>query len=176
MTGEIIEHVRRAIALAHEAGARGDRPFGAVLLSAAGEVLAEGGNRVISRGDIRAHAELDAVEAARAAGLADRIAGGTVVASGEPCPMCAAGMVWAGIARIVFAAAEPDFTVLLDGGPHFTLRCAEVIAASDHPMIVEGPVDGVGALDPFRCFTGRSRTPPAPAAPAAGGRSERVVG
>lgn len=150
MTGEIIEHVRRAIALAHEARARGDRPFGAVLLAGTPlEVLAEGGNRVTSSGDIRAHAELDAVEAARTAGLADRIAGGTMVASGEPCPMCAAGMVWAGIDRIVFAAAEPDFAPLLDGGPRFTLRCADVVTASSHPVIVEGPIDGVGALDPF---------------------------
>ena len=149
MTGPLTEHVLRAIALGHEAGARGDRPFGAVLLSASGDVLAEGSNRVTSSGDIRAHAELDAIESARAAGLADRIAGGTMIASGEPCPMCAAGLVWAGIHRIVFAAAEPDFAPLLDGGPRFTLRCAEVIAASNHPVIIEGPLDGVGALDPF---------------------------
>jgi tRNA(Arg) A34 adenosine deaminase TadA len=150
MTHELTEHVRRAIALGHEAGARGDRPFGAVLLSGTAlDVLAEGSNRVTSSGDIRAHAELDAIESARAAGLADRIAGGTMIASGEPCPMCAAGMVWAGIHRIVFAAAEPDFAPLLDGGPRFTLRCAEVITASNHPVIVEGPLDGVGALDPF---------------------------
>jgi tRNA(Arg) A34 adenosine deaminase TadA len=149
-------HVLRAVALAHEAGARGDRPFGAVLLSATGEVLAQGRNAVTSSGDIRAHAELDAIEAARLAGLADRVPGGTMVASGEPCPMCTAGMVWAGLARIVFAAATADFVPLLPGGPRFTLGCADVVAGCDQPMAVEGPIDGVDALAPFRAFVAQS--------------------
>jgi tRNA(Arg) A34 adenosine deaminase TadA len=143
-------HLRRAVALAHEARARGDRPFGAVLLDAAGEVVAEGRNAVTTTGDVRAHAELDAIEAAREAGTSHRVAGGTVLASGEPCPMCAAGMVWAGIARIVFAAAGADIAALAPSRPRFNLSCADVVAASGEAVLVRGPVDGVGALDPFR--------------------------
>ena len=149
MTG-LAPAVRRALELAHEAAAHGDRPFGAVLLDAAGTPIAEGRNRVASTGDIRAHAELDAIAAAHTAGLDDGVAGGTVVASGEPCPMCAAGIVWAGIARIVFAAATPDFAPLLPEGPHFTLRCADVVAASTATVAVVGPLTGVDALAPFR--------------------------
>jgi tRNA(Arg) A34 adenosine deaminase TadA len=52
-----------------------------------------------------------------------------VLLDAEPCPMCAAGMVWAALGRIVFAAAEPDFAPLLTGGPRFRLRCAEVVSA-----------------------------------------------
>jgi tRNA(Arg) A34 adenosine deaminase TadA len=150
------EHLLRAVELAHEAGARGDRPFGAVLLAADGEVLAEGRNAVTTTGDIRAHAELDAVEAARLAGLVDRVPGGTVVASGEPCPMCTAGMVWAGVSRIVFGASSADIRALLPGGPRFALGCAEVAAAADVPVEVEGPIGGVDVLEPFRAFVAQS--------------------
>ncbi|GLY02124.1 nucleoside deaminase [Actinoplanes sp. NBRC 101535] len=136
----------RAVELARQARDRGDRPFGAVITDVAGNVLAEGRNGVTTSGDIRAHAELDAVANARGP-----VTGGTVWASGEPCPMCAAGMVWAGVSRIVFAAATRDFTPLLgDDGPRFTLTCAEVIAASNAPIVVEGPVPVTGALDVFR--------------------------
>ncbi|GAA4556276.1 nucleoside deaminase [Pseudonocardia xishanensis] len=146
------EHVRRAVELAREAATEGNRPFGAVLLGPDGAVLAEGRNRVTSTGDLRAHAELDALENARTAGLSG--AGGTMVASGEPCPMCSAGMVWAGLARIVFAAAEPDFSPILGEGPQFTLRCADVVAAASVEIAVEGPVGGEPALEVFREYRG----------------------
>lgn len=157
----LTRHITRAIELAYQAGARGDRPFGAVLLDADGHPLAEGLNAVTTTGDIRAHAELDAIENARAAGDGARVAGGTMIASGEPCPMCAAGMVWAGITRILYAAAGPDFGAILTDGPRFDLRCADVIAASTEPITVEGPIDGVDALGPFKAFTGLTGPPPA---------------
>ncbi|SNS49828.1 nucleoside deaminase [Rhodococcoides kyotonense] len=137
-------HLRRAIALAVEAGERGNRPFGAVLVGADGTVLAEGRNEVASAGDVTAHAELVAIRAASTA------EGATMYASGEPCPMCSAAMVWAGIARIVFGASEPEFSKLLEGGPRFSLRCADVVAAADVSITVEGPVDESEALVPFR--------------------------
>jgi tRNA(Arg) A34 adenosine deaminase TadA len=64
--------------------------------------------------------------------------------------MCAAGMVWAGISRIVFAAAGADIAALAPSRPRFSLSCADVVAASGEAVLVRGPVDGVGALDPFR--------------------------
>lgn len=145
--GALDDAVARSVALAWTAAQAGDSPFGAVLLGPAGGVLAEGRNRVAGTGDVRAHAELDAVENARAAGH-DAV-GATMVASGEPCPMCSAGMVWAGVARIVFAAAAPDFAPLL-GPPRFALRCADVVAASTAEIVVEGPVGGAAALAVFR--------------------------
>ena len=50
--------LRRSFELAIEARQRVDHPFGAVLVAAGGELLAEGGNLVVSRGDFSAHAEL----------------------------------------------------------------------------------------------------------------------
>lgn len=137
-------HLSRAIELAVEAGEAGNRPFGAVLVGADGTVLAEGRNEVASAGDVTAHAELVAIRGAATAENA------TMYASGEPCPMCSAAMVWAGVTRIVFGASEPEFSKILDGGPRFSLRCAEVVGAADVDITVEGPVDEADALKAFR--------------------------
>ncbi|GLY13623.1 nucleoside deaminase [Kineosporia rhizophila] len=148
-------HIRRSIELAHLAVERGDHPFGAVLLSAEGEMIAEGMNAVPSTGDVRAHAELEAVVNARRLGPAEQIPGGIMIASGEPCPMCATGMVWAGLSRIVFAAATPDFAQYLAPGPSFTLRCRDIIESASSKVVLEGPIEGVGALEPFLAFAAR---------------------
>ena len=153
LTGTDLLHLRRALELAVEAATRGDGPFGAVLVAADGTVLAEGLNGVRSTGDLRAHAELGALEVARSAGFASRAAGGTMYASGEPCPMCAAGMVWADLGTVVFAASAGDIGALL-GPPGFDLPCREVVARSTSRMRVRGPVQGIDALGPFETALG----------------------
>ena len=140
------ELLRRAIDLADEAGERGNRPFGSVIV-VDGIAVAEGRNEVGSSGDISAHAELVALRRAIHAGHAERLAGATVYASGAPCPMCAAGCVWAGVGRIVFAASTAAFPAVIPDGPHFRLSCAEVIAAGGTGIVVDGPHLEVEALE-----------------------------
>ncbi|MGW6032985.1 nucleoside deaminase [Gordonia terrae] len=140
------ELVRRSIELAGTAGGRGNRPFGSVIV-VDDVTVAEGYNEVGSTGDVSAHAELVALRRAVADGHADRLAGATVYASGEPCPMCAAACVWAGVGRIVFAASTAAFTAIIPDGPHFRLSCAEVIAAGDAGIVVDGPLLEEEALD-----------------------------
>ena len=142
MTPDDAARLRRAIALSAEARARGDEAFGAVLLAADGAVLAEAGNRVSTSGDPTAHAEMAAIrDAARAHG-GERIAGGTLFASTEPCAMCAAAAYAAGIGRIVFGLREADLPGAR-GGPlpwlPVQLPAAEVAARGRRPMAVEGP-------------------------------------
>ncbi|MFF2082959.1 nucleoside deaminase [Nocardia sp. NPDC058176] len=143
-------HLRRAITLAGQAAARGDRPFGAVAVDSSGHVIAEGENAVSTSGDVTTHAELAAITAATAAGRAESLRGATVYASGEPCPMCAAAMVWAQVGRIVFAAEAAEFGQILPGGPRFVLTCAELVATSNVPVEVSGPHLGEEALAVFR--------------------------
>ncbi|MFC6010721.1 nucleoside deaminase [Nocardia lasii] len=145
-----LAHLRRAIDLAGHANALGDKPFGAVAVTADGTVLTEGVNAVHTTGDVTTHAELVAITLASAAGRAGDLRGGTVYASGEPCPMCAAAMVWAGVGRIVFAAAAAEFGPILPGGPRFALTCAEVVASASVPVEVSGPHLGEEALAVFR--------------------------
>jgi tRNA(Arg) A34 adenosine deaminase TadA len=152
--------LREAIALAGEAGARGNGPFGAVIAGADGTVIARGRNRVADTGAVTAHAELTAIDAATVAGRAGELTGATIYASGEPCPMCSAAIVWAGIGRIVFAAAEPDFAPIIAAHPRFGLRCAEVVGSSDVQITVSGPHLGAEALVPFRRFAENSGQTP----------------
>lgn len=140
----------RSIELAVAAVAQGNRPFGAVLVAADGSVLSEGANEVASSGDVTAHAELVAIRRALTDCAADRLAGAVMYASGEPCPMCAAACVWAGIGRIVFAASTAAFSTILTDGPQFTLGCAQLVASSDAGVQVCGPADEDRALAAMR--------------------------
>ena len=98
--------MRRALALAARAEAAGEVPVGALVVRD-GEVLGEGWNRPIAAQDPTAHAEILALRAA-AASVADyRLGGATLYVTLEPCPMCAAAMAHARIARLVFGAWDP---------------------------------------------------------------------
>jgi tRNA(Arg) A34 adenosine deaminase TadA len=140
--------LRRAVALAYTAAGTGNQPFGAVAAAVDGTVLSEGGNTAATTGNASHHAELVAINEAAALGAS--LDGSVMYASGEPCPMCSAALVWAGVTRIVFAAAGPDFGPLLPPGVVFDLRCAEVVARSNREVEVLGPFLGEEALAPFR--------------------------
>jgi tRNA(adenine34) deaminase len=85
----------------------GDVPVGAVVLDGTGAVVAVGRNRRELDGDPTAHAEVVAIRAAAAANGSWRLDGATVVATLEPCPMCAGALLAARVARLVFGAADP---------------------------------------------------------------------
>jgi len=143
-------HLRRAIALAHQARELGSRPFGAIAIDIAGTLIAESRNSTQISGNPTEHAEIVAINAAWAAGNVDALRGATVYASGEPCPMCAAALVLAGVTRIVFAAAATDISAVLGEEPMFDITCAALIATTPVPIVVSGPHFGDHALQPFR--------------------------
>ena len=96
------------LALAEAKAARdlGEVPIGAVIVSAAGEVLAQTGNRTLTLRDPTAHAELLAIRAA-AAKLGSRLTACDLYVTLEPCAMCAAAISFARIRRLYFGAADP---------------------------------------------------------------------
>jgi len=98
-----VDWMRRALSLAGRAQAQGEVPVGALVVR--GEtVLGEGWNRPIGSHDPTAHAEIVAMRAAALAAGDYRLGGTTVYVTLEPCPMCAAAMAHARIARLVFGA------------------------------------------------------------------------
>lgn len=97
----------RAIDLAVANVGAGGGPFGAVVVRDQ-TLIAEGQNRVTRDLDPTAHAEVQAI---RAAGreLGDfSLAGCTLYASCEPCPLCVSASLWARLDRVVFAADRDD--------------------------------------------------------------------
>ena len=102
-------YLERCIALAEEALAAGDEPFGSVLVGADGTVLREARNRAVTL-DPTHHPEF---ELARWAGqtLAPEVRrAATVYTSGEHCPMCAAAHSWVELGPIVFATSTAQLT------------------------------------------------------------------
>lgn len=93
----------QAIALAVDNVAQGGGPFGAVVVRD-GEAIGRGANRVTSDLDPTAHAEVTAIrDACRSTGDFS-LAGATLYASCEPCPLCLSASLWARLDRLVFAA------------------------------------------------------------------------
>lgn len=107
------------LALAEAKAARdlGEVPIGAVIVSAAGEVLAQTGNRTLTLRDPTAHAELLAIRAA-AAKLGSRLTACDLYVTLEPCAMCAAAISFARIRRLYFGAADPKGGAV-EHGPRF---------------------------------------------------------
>lgn len=93
----------QAIELALENVKEGGRPFGALVVRDR-EILATGVNRALQDNDPTAHAELLALRAAAQRIGSLTLEGAIVVASGQPCPMCQAAAMLAGVNRMLFAA------------------------------------------------------------------------
>lgn len=98
--------MRLALAEAARAWELGEVPVGAVLVSAGGEILARAGNRVAGRHDPTAHAEILAIRAAARKIGNERLTGSILAVTLEPCLMCAAAILQARLAGIVFGAAD----------------------------------------------------------------------
>ncbi len=107
--------LRRAIAIAAQAVAGGDAPYGSLLAGPDGEILAEAHNTVTRDRDISAHPELKLARWAARELDADTAAHTTMYTSCQPCGMCAGGIVRSGLGRIVYALATEELIALNPG-------------------------------------------------------------
>jgi tRNA(adenine34) deaminase len=98
--------IEMALAEARAAAQRGEVPVGAVVVNAAGVVLAKAGNRTRELNDPTAHAEMLVIRAAAAALNQERLTGCDLYVTLEPCPMCAAAISFARIRRLYFGASD----------------------------------------------------------------------
>lgn len=98
--------MRLALVEASLAGAAGELPIGAVVVGAGGEVLGRGHNAREAGADPTAHAEVLALRAAARVLGQWRLTGSTLVATVEPCTMCAGAAVLARVDRVVFGAND----------------------------------------------------------------------
>jgi cytidine deaminase len=97
-----------ALVEAKAAYGRGETPVGAVIVDPRkGRVLAAAGNRARELRDPTAHAELLAIRAACAALGSERLLGLDIHVTLEPCPMCAAAIGFARLARLYYGASDP---------------------------------------------------------------------
>lgn len=136
--------LRESIAVAERARENGAHPFGSIVVSATGEIVASCGNNSLPpEGDPTQHAELRAVAAAFRALGPDAMAGSTLFTSAEPCAMCSGAAYWTGIDRVVYALSEHRLLELTGDHPEnptFSLPCREVFARGQREIEVVGPL------------------------------------
>jgi tRNA(adenine34) deaminase len=101
------EHwMEEALRLARLAEVADEVPVGAVVVSG-GRIVGRGWNRVISKHDPCAHAEIEALRDAARELANYRLSGCELYVTLEPCAMCAGAIVHSRIERLVFGAHDP---------------------------------------------------------------------
>lgn len=131
--------LRDAIAQSRQAAEAGNQPYGAVLISPDGARLWAAHNTQGRPEDVTGHAELNLVRQAAECLGPHTLVGATVYASGEPCPMCAGALYWAGVARVVFALDVDSMRALNGEASVLPLRCAQVLSGGTRAVAVAGP-------------------------------------
>jgi tRNA(Arg) A34 adenosine deaminase TadA len=106
--------MERAIELAEEAGDRGDGPYGSVLVRDGDVVMLET-NRTKTEDDLALHPELTLARRARSEWSFRTAADTVMYTSTEPCPMCAAGMAYAGLGGVVYSVSGEKAAAVTGG-------------------------------------------------------------
>lgn len=108
MTNQILSDeyfMRQALVEAQSAFDRDEVPVGAVIVCNQ-RIIARSHNLTETLTDVTAHAEMQAITAAA------NILGGkylkdcTLYVTLEPCPMCAGGLLWSQISKVVYGASD----------------------------------------------------------------------
>lgn len=135
-----LAHLKRCIELAETALEAGDEPFGSVLVSADGTVLAEERNHV-GGGDPTQHPEFALARWAAEHLTPIERSQATVYTSGEHCSMCAAAHGWVGLGRIVYASSSAQLSMWLSDMGIVSSRVRSLsIHEVIHDTVVDGPV------------------------------------
>jgi tRNA(Arg) A34 adenosine deaminase TadA len=143
LTAADAQHLRRAFALAAEARADGNNPFGCLLVAGDGTLLGERRNVGIIPRPVRTiHAETELAREASRAWTPAQLRSATLYSSAEPCAMCAGTIYWAGIGRVVYGISERELKSITGDhpdNPTLDLPCRAVFAAGQFQVEVIGP-------------------------------------
>ena len=130
---------------------KGDLPYGAVIVKD-NEIVMRGYNTAQTDNDVSAHAELNILRAftIKHGYSLDALSDYTLYTTCEPCPMCAAACVWAGVSTVVFGASVEQLSSLgLEQIKSFNLPCKTVIAKGFQDV---GVVSGILAEECLELF------------------------
>ena len=135
--------LRLAFAVAAKARAKGNHPFGCVLVGPQGDVLLEAENGYMPDRDMTGHAERLLATAASKKYRPAQLMECTMYTSAEPCAMCTAAAYWAGFGRVVYGLSEArlkQITGSHEENPTLDLPCRTVFAAGQRKVEVVGPM------------------------------------
>lgn len=98
------QFMRAALREAEKSVEKGNGPFGAIIVSPEGEIVARAHELVKTTGDPTAHAEVSAVRELCVRTGKKNFRGYYAYTTSEPCPMCVAAMLKAKIDHFVYGA------------------------------------------------------------------------
>ena len=100
------ELMQQALLLAKEAADHGDVPVGAIIVDEKGAVIGRGKNERVKNNDPLAHAEIMAIKDAASKLSNWRFDQLTLIATLEPCAMCAGAIAQSRFNRLVFGSFD----------------------------------------------------------------------
>lgn len=98
-------YMRQALNEARQAFDKGEVPIGAIVVCK-GRIIARGHNLTETLNDVTAHAEMQAITAAANVLSGKYLTDCILYVTIEPCPMCAGGLLWSQISKIVYGAKD----------------------------------------------------------------------
>ena len=121
---------------------KGNCPFGAVLVDNEGNVIADQENLQVTTRDKSAHAEISLIRVVTPKYDADFLWNCTIYTNVEPCMMCAGGIYWANIGRIVFATDESRLIELgaYSSDAYTSTSCRVLFENDKQDVIIHGPI------------------------------------
>lgn len=146
------DFMREAIHEAIESMDGGGGPFGAVIVRG-DTIVGRGGNRVTSRNDPTAHAEIVSIRNACEQLKTFQLSGCNLYASCEPCPMCLGAIYWARIKRVFYAGTRSD-AAAVGFDDDFIYR--ELALPPEARAVIMEPVMREEALAAFKAWGGKT--------------------
>lgn len=131
--------IAKTYQLAQSAQAKGNHPFGALLV-VDGEIILTAENSVVSDNDVTRHAELNLVSKATQALNPATLRRSILYTSTEPCAMCTGAIFWAGISKIVYGCSAVTLGEIAGGA--FVVPCRELLkfGRKEREISVLGPL------------------------------------
>ena len=128
---------------------KGDLPYGAVIVKD-DEIVIRSHNTSQTDNDVSAHGEINALrEFTKKYGYSlDALKGYTLYTTCEPCPMCAAACIWAGVSKVVFGASTEQLIEL--GTKQIDISCQTIAKKGFQDLEVVGGILADQCLELFR--------------------------
>lgn len=137
-----IYYLKRTIEISKESRAKGNTPFGALLVDRDGNIIMEQGNIEISEKICTGHAEATLAARASHEYSKDFLWDCTLYTTAEPCAMCSGTIYWANIGRVVYGMTERRLLQLTgnnEQNPTFDLPCRDVFSKGQKDITILGP-------------------------------------
>ena len=129
--------IRRCIELAKSSVAKGNQPFGALMVRN-GKVIMMAENTVETDDNTCHHAEINLIAAVFRKYGPKGLKGSTLYTSCEPCPMCCGAIYMSGVSRVVYGMSTKRLSAM--SGFKDTIYARKFFALPKRKIEVTGPV------------------------------------